>query len=134
MNAMHTNRWQLRSAFAAVFGLGLLFLAAGPFSTLTLAHNQLLKTEPAAHAALKAAPARVQFWFGEKPDMTITKITVKGPSGAVETTPARPVSEKVIALDFKGKLSAGEYTVSWQTAGDDGHVSKGVFSFTVAAQ
>jgi len=40
----------------------------------------------------------------------------------------------VIAVDFKGKLPAGEYTVSWQTAGDDSHISKGEFSFTVAAQ
>ena len=134
MKAVKANLWPLQGTLAGVFVLSMIFLAAGPFSTLTLAHNQLLKTEPAAHAALKTPPERVQFWFGEKPDMTITKITVKGPSGAVETGAAHPVSEKVIALDFKGRLTAGEYTVSWQTAGDDGHVSKGAFSFTVAAQ
>ena len=121
------NVFPLRIAFAVVFLIG-------AFSTFALAHNRLLKTEPAAQAALKTAPARVQLWFGEKPDMTITKITVKGPSGPVDVGPAHPVSEKVIALDFKGKLAAGEYTVSWQTAGDDGHVSKGDFSFSVAAQ
>jgi methionine-rich copper-binding protein CopC len=131
---MKANRWQLRGVFAGAFVLGLLFLAAGPFSSLAVGHNQLLKTEPAAHAALKAAPARVQFWFEEKPDLTVTKITVKGSSGAIETGPARPVSEKVLAVDFKGKLAPGEYTVTWQTAGDDSHISKGVFSFTVAAQ
>ena len=131
---MKANLERSRAALTVFFLLGLLFLAAGPFSSLALAHNQLLKTEPAAHAALKVAPARVQFWFGEKPDMTITKIVVKGPSGVVETGPAHPVSEKVLAVDFKGKLPAGEYTVSWQTAGDDSHVSKGVFSFTIAAQ
>jgi methionine-rich copper-binding protein CopC len=131
---MKANLLRPRTGLAVLFLLGLLFFAAGPFSTLTLAHNQLLKTEPAAHAALKTAPARVQFWFGEKPDMTITKITIKGPSGPVDVGPAHPVSEKVIAVDFKGKLPAGEYTVSWQTAGDDSHISKGAFSFTVAAQ
>ena len=36
------------------------------------------------------------------------------------------------AADFKGKLAPGEYTVSWQTAGDDSHISKGDFSFSVA--
>jgi copper resistance protein C len=114
--------------------LGLAALVAGPFSGRALAHNRLLKTEPAAQAALKATPARVTFWFFEKPDLTVTKIAVKGPAGAVETGPAHAVSEKVIAADFKGKLAAGQYTVSWQTAGDDGHISKGDFSFSVAAQ
>ena len=131
---MNTTIWRPRTALTALFVFGLLFLAAGPFSNLAVAHNRLLKTEPAAQAALKTAPARVQFWFFEKPDLTITKITVKGPAGAVDVGPAHAVSEKVVAADFKGKLPAGAYTVSWQTAGDDGHISKGVFSFTVAAQ
>jgi methionine-rich copper-binding protein CopC len=130
---MKAHLGRMRSVLAVLFVLGL-FLAAGPFSSLAVAHNRLLKTEPAAQAALKAAPARVQFWFFEKPDLAITKITVKGPAGAVDVGPAHAVSEKVVAADFKGKLAAGAYTVSWQTAGDDGHISKGVFSFTVAAQ
>jgi hypothetical protein len=124
---------RVQGALVVLTALGL-FLAAGPFSSLALAHNALLKTDPVAHAALKAAPARVQFWFGEKPDLTVTKIVVKGPSGVVETSPAHPVSEKVLAVDFKGKLAAGQYTVDWQTAGDDSHISKGEFTFTVAAQ
>jgi methionine-rich copper-binding protein CopC len=123
-----------RAALAILFVLGLLFLTAGPFSRPALAHNGLLKTDPTAHATLKAAPARIQFWFEEKPDLTVTKVVVKGPQGIIETGPAHPVSEKVLAVDFKGKLAPGEYTVSWQTAGDDSHISKGVFSFTVAAQ
>jgi len=130
---MSANFGRIHIGLAVVFVLGLLF-SAGPFSGLALAHNQLLKTEPAAHAALKVTPARVEFWFGEKPDLSVTKIVVKGPAGLIETGPAHPVSEKVIAVDFKGKLAAGEYTVSWQTAGDDSHISKGEFSFTVATQ
>lgn len=108
-------------------------LTAGPFSPSALAHNELLKTDPAAKATVKAAPTRVQFFFEEKPDMTVTKVVVKGPSGIIETT-VHPVSEKVLAADFKSKLAPGEYTVTWQTAGDDSHISKGEFSFTVAAQ
>jgi methionine-rich copper-binding protein CopC len=131
---MKARLWGRRTALTAIMVFGLLFLAAGPFSNLALAHNRLLKTEPAAQAALKAAPARIQFWFFEKPDLKITKIAVKGPSGAVDVGSPHAVSEKVIAADFKGKLAPGEYSVSWQTAGDDGHISKGVFSFTVAAQ
>ena len=116
---------------AVAFGIVAAVLMAGPFSSLALAHNQLLKTDPAAKAVLKVAPARVQFWFEEKPDMTVTKIAVKGPSGVIETT-VHTVSEKVLAADFKTKLAPGEYTVTWQTAGDDSHISKGEFTFTVA--
>lgn len=123
-----------RAGLGFLIVIGLAILGFGPFGGLALAHNQLLKTDPAAHAALKAAPAKIQFWFGEKPDLAITKITVKGPAGAVETSPAHAISEKVIAVDFKSKVAAGDYTVTWQTAGDDGHVSKGGFSFSVAAQ
>lgn len=131
---MKATLWRLLAALTVFFVLGLLFLTVGPFSNLAMAHNRLLKTEPPAQAALKTAPMRIQFWFFEKPDLAITKITVKGPAGAVDVGPAHAVSEKVIAADFKGKLAAGAYTVNWQTAGDDGHISKGVFSFTVAAQ
>jgi methionine-rich copper-binding protein CopC len=131
-NFMKANRWHLRSMFAVVAMLSSLVLATGPFSSSALAHNGLLKTEPAAHAVLKTAPARIQFWFQEKPDLTVTKVVVKGPAGAVETGPAHPVSENVLVVDFKGKLAAGEYTVTWQTAGDDSHISKGTFSFAVA--
>lgn len=122
-----------RGMFVVTLGIAVTVLMAGPFSSLALAHNQLLKTAPLAHAALKVAPDRVQFWFEEKPDMAVTKIVVKGPSGIVETT-VHPVSEKVLAADFKSKLTPGQYTVSWQTAGDDSHISKGEFTFTVAAQ
>ena len=128
---MKTEQWR-RGTLVAVLGL-ILVLVTGPLAATLSAHNQLLKTDPAAHAALKAAPARLQFWFGEKPDMTVTKIVVKGPSGIVETT-VHPVSEKVLAADFKSKLAPGAYTVTWQTAGDDSHISKGEFSFTVTAQ
>lgn len=120
-----------RGWFGVALVAALAVLMAGPFSSLALAHNELLKTDPAAKATLKAAPDRVQFWFEEKPDMTVTKIVVKGPSGIVETT-VHSVSEKVLAADFKSKLASGAYTVNWQTAGDDSHISKGEFSFTVA--
>jgi methionine-rich copper-binding protein CopC len=130
---MKANRRSVFTMMPGVVAILMVGLMAGPFASLVLAHNGLLKTDPAAKAAVKVAPTRVQFWFEEKPDMTVTKIVVKGPSGLIETI-VHPVSEKVLAADFKSKLAPGEYTVSWQTAGDDSHISKGVFSFTVAAQ
>jgi methionine-rich copper-binding protein CopC len=121
---MKLDFFQLRNILAVV-------LLAGAFATLALAHNKLLKTAPAAGAALNTPPARVEMWFAEKPDLTVTKIEVKGSAGAVETGPAHANATNSIAADFKGKLANGRYVVSWQTAGDDGHVAKGDFAFSV---
>jgi len=116
--------FRLRNVFAV-------FLLAGAFATLALAHNKLLKSAPAAGAALNTSPARVEMWFAEKPDLTVSKIAVKGPAGAVKTGTPHGNAETSIVADFNGKLADGQYVVSWQTAGDDGHVSKGDFSFSV---
>jgi copper resistance protein C len=116
--------FRLRNVFAVI-------LFTGALATLALAHNKLLKSVPASGAALTNSPAHVEMWFDEKPDLAVTKIAVKGPAGAVETGPAHAHAEKSIVTDFKGKLANGQYIVSWQTGGDDGHVSKGDFNFTV---
>ena len=121
---MKPNLFRLGTVFA-------IFFLAALCPMLVLAHNELLKTEPAAGAALKTAPAHVELWLSEKPDLTISKIAVKGPSGPVEMGPIHSLPDKSLIADFKGKLSNGQYVVNWQTAGDDGHVSKGQFSFTV---
>ena len=102
---MNSSLWR-RGTLATLLGVGVL-LVAGPFASTLLAHNQLLKTDPAAQATIKAAPARIQFWFGEKPDMTVPKVVVKGPSGIVDTT-VHPVSEKVLAADLlQGQARTG---------------------------
>jgi methionine-rich copper-binding protein CopC len=121
---MRLDFFRLRNVFAVI-------LFAGALATLALAHNKLLKSAPAAGAALTTSPARVEMWFDEKPDLAVTRIAVKGPAGAVETGPAHANAKTSIVTDFKGKLADGQYVVSWQTAGDDGHVSKGDFSFSV---
>src|ERR1700677_423626 len=94
---MKPDFFRRRSIFAVA-------LIAGAFATLALAHNKLLKSAPAAGAALKISPARVEMWFAEKPDPTVSKIAVKGPAGAVETGPIHASAGSAIAADFKGKL------------------------------
>lgn len=118
----------VRAVFAGV--VVAVFLMAGPFSPLAMAHNELLKTDPPANATLKVPPTRIQFWFEEAPDMTVTKVMVMRESAMLATT-VHTVSAKVLAADFKTKLAPGKYTVTWQTAGDDSHISKGEFKFTV---
>jgi methionine-rich copper-binding protein CopC len=107
-------------------------IVAGAFATLALAHNKLMKTEPADGVMLKTAPAHIELWFAEKPDAALSKISLKGPNGAVETGATRGTDKSLIS-DVKSKLADGKYTVNWQTSGDDGHVSKGEFGFSVQA-
>jgi methionine-rich copper-binding protein CopC len=111
-----------------VFAVG---LVAATCAVLAFAHNKLMKTEPAAGAVLKTSPAHVEMWFEEKPDAAVTKIAVKGPAGAVDMAPVHAGSGNAVVADIKGKLADGRYTVSWQTAGDDGHMSKGDFGFSL---
>ena len=122
---MNRNFFRFRNVVAAV-------LVAGALATLAFAHNKLMKSVPAAGASLKTSPAHVEMWFDEKPDPAVTKIAVKGPAGAVGIGSPHAGSDKSIVADFKGTLPAGQYSVSWQTAGDDGHMSKGDFGFSVA--
>jgi methionine-rich copper-binding protein CopC len=121
----------LKRAFFRLRNVLAVVLFAAAFATLAFAHNRLLKSAPAAGAALNISPARIEMWFAEKPDLTVSKIAVKGPAGAVETGPIHANAATSIVAEFKGKLADGQYVVSWQTAGDDGHMSKGDFSFRV---
>jgi copper resistance protein C len=120
---MRSRSWMSRIVLAAVAALAL--------SAWLQAHTKLEKSEPADGAVLAAAPKTVQLFFNEKPDMKVSKVEVTGPSGKVELGPAHSMAAKDIMAAFKGTLAAGKYTVSWQAAGDDGHVSKGEFAFTV---
>lgn len=100
-------------------------------SASVMAHTKLEKSEPADGATLATAPTMVQLFFNEKPDLKVSKVEVSGPSGKVELGPAHSMADKDIMAAIKGSLGNGKYTVSWQTAGKDGHVRKGTFSFTV---
>lgn len=99
--------------------------------TLISAHMTIAKTEPADGATITATPTSVQLFVSEKPDLAVTKVALSGPSGKVELGPAHTMSEKTIMAPITGKMVDGKYSVAWQTAGDDGHVQKGAFAFTL---
>ena len=94
------------------------------------AHTKALKTLPAADSS-GAAPAQLQVWFNETPDVKVSKLTLDGPGGAVKVGAVKAAAENSIAAPIEGTLADGKYTASWQTAGKDGHVLKGTYAFTV---
>ncbi|GAA2684989.1 copper resistance CopC family protein [Actinoplanes palleronii] len=95
------------------------------------AHNALAEATPAKNATVKKAPAAVKLRFLETlPDST--KLSVTSADG---TTPAQSepkISGATISVTFTEPLANGEYTVNYQVAGEDGHLTKASYKFTVA--
>lgn len=100
-------------------------------TTVGFAHMKLAKTLPAADSTVTSKPAKVQLWYSQAPDKAVSRITLAGPSGAVKLGPVEVGSDKSMSAAVEGATPDGGYKVSWQTAGDDGHVQKGDFVFTV---
>jgi len=106
------------------------FVAASAITVL--AHMKAEKMEPAADAILNAPPAKVQVWFTQAPDPKLSKIELMGPAGAVTLSGFQvTAADKSVMAKIDAKLGAGKYTAHWQSAGDDGHVQKGSYSFSV---
>jgi len=111
-------------------GVALMIVLIG-LTALVQAHTKLAKSEPAAGATV-AAPKQIQLWFNEKIDPAVSTIALTSPSGKVALTPVHTMAGgKALMAGISGKVAGGTYTVAWQTAGDDGHVVKGDFTFSV---
>jgi methionine-rich copper-binding protein CopC len=122
-----TSRFGVIITFVITFSVALIGLTA-----LVQAHTKLEKSEPAAGATV-AAPKQIQLWFNEKIDVAVSKIELTSPSGTVELGPPHSMGGKTLMAAVTGKIAAGTYTVAWQTAGDDGHVVKGDYTFSVSS-
>lgn len=112
-----------------VLALGLLLIPA-----LAWAHAHLKRSDPAAGSRIDSPPQVIRFWFSERPELSMTFISMRHASGkeialgAPETDRGDPLS---ISVRVSQALDAGPYTVSWRTAASDGHPSHGSFSFVV---
>src|SRR5262245_38743520 len=107
-----------------------LILMAAIAAVPLFAHMKLDKSEPAGNSTVTLSPSHVQVWFSEAPDIKVTKLSLTGPSGAVKLSTPKADGKSIVA-NIEGQLSDGIYTAAWQSAGDDGHVQKGEFKFTV---
>ncbi len=113
-----------------MFGIGLVVVTAAV--AVVSAHMALQKSLPEEDAVLGASPVEIQLWFTQDPDPAVSNVSLEGPAGDIEVGKTRVMGEKSIVADVPA-LESGTYTVSWRAAGDDGHVQRGEFSFTVRA-
>jgi methionine-rich copper-binding protein CopC len=95
------------------------------------AHLKVSKTEPASGAVLSQPAAALHVWLTQEPDVSLSKLELVGPNGAVALEPVATTGKKDLAAKVVGAMPDGEYTAKWQTAGDDGHVQRGEWKFTV---
>jgi methionine-rich copper-binding protein CopC len=111
-----------------VFVLGVAVFA----SAMAFGHAKLLSSSPTDGATLAVAPQSLNLRFSEAAQLAVLKLSVDGVGIPLHTTPdAKATDHFAIALPA---LKPGLYRVEWTAlAADDGHVTKGTFSFTIAA-
>ena len=96
-----------------------------------MAHLAPTKTMPDADAVVTESPNHIQVWFTQDPDPAVSQLSLDGPTGSVELGKTTVASEKSLMATVPDSLRPGNYVAHWRSAGDDGHVRRGEFAFTV---
>ena len=122
-----------RRSDRSLAGISLLALFA-VFTVGLSAHLAVARTMPANGSTVTDAPARVRIWFTQQPSPRVSLLEMKGPAGDVPLGEiAIDRQERSVAAAVNGTLAPGRYVVTWRTAGDDGHVMRGTFAFSLEA-
>jgi methionine-rich copper-binding protein CopC len=96
-------------------------------------HLRLTRSVPAGGEVVAEPPAEIQLWFSEKPAVAVSLIGLKGPAGAAKMAVVKEGPDSMaVAAAVESLLAPGAYTVTWRTAGRDGHVLRGEFGFTIS--
>jgi methionine-rich copper-binding protein CopC len=108
---------------------------AGPMAS-AVPHFALQASDPEADATVSDV-REVRLWFSQVPQEGSALIRLVGPSGdLIETGELQsdPHDGRVVFVTLETPLGNGDYTVRWRGIGDDGHVVRGEFGFTVSAE
>ncbi|HJO16903.1 MAG: copper resistance protein CopC [Vicinamibacterales bacterium] len=111
-----------------ILGVGITVFLFGP--TLA-AHLAVTKTEPEANTTVES-PSLVQIWFTQKPELVVSTLNLKQGDLDVSISDVEAGRDNSLVARVDDVLPSGNYIVEWKTAGDDGHVLRGEFSFSVS--
>jgi len=115
-----------RSIHATLAALIVLLAGAGA----TLAHAELVSSDPADGAVVNPAPTTITLTFSENLDPSKSSFRLLGPDGAVIGT-GDATAAKAMTLE-PPPLVDGTYTIKWTSASaDDGDIERGQLAFTV---
>ncbi|MXZ38081.1 MAG: copper resistance protein CopC [Holophagales bacterium] len=118
------HRLRVVVAFGAVALLLVLAAAAPP-------HLKVSNTNPEDGAKLSGPVRTLRVWFNQEPDLPLSKLELTGPNGSLSVEGLHTMGEKDLMARVSGRMPDGSYTAKWQTAGDDGHVLTGEWTFTI---
>jgi methionine-rich copper-binding protein CopC len=95
-------------------------------------HLRLTKSEPGKDSVV-ASPTVLKLWYSQKPQLRLSAVTMRGPSGEVKLGPVAQNEREPVLLTVpvEGRLTPGAYVISWRTASSDGHPIRGEIPFTV---
>jgi len=127
----HRITWRTRSVTMNRFHVFAAALTASlMWSAPSFSHAMLRSSIPAANARLARSPPALTLNFSEEAQLAVLKLTSSGTAIPVTLDHnAKASSAIVVTLPA---LKPGTYDVQWSAiAQDDGHVTKGTFSFTV---
>jgi methionine-rich copper-binding protein CopC len=100
-----------------------------------MTHFALESSSPAAGAAVPS-PAELRLTFTQEPeDGTVSIRVLEAGDAGVHALDVTQDEEdpRSFVVGFHGTFPAGTYTVSWRGMGEDGHVVRDTFQFTVQA-
>jgi methionine-rich copper-binding protein CopC len=107
-----------------------LFAAAVLSAQAAFGHAKLQTSSPADHARLAAAPSALTLIFNENTQLAMLKL--KTASRDIPVSVDRGAKAATTIKVGLPVLAPGSYLVEWSAmAADDGHITKGSFSFTV---
>lgn len=102
---------------------------------IEIPHFALSKSSPEAGATVEA-PSEIRLWFTEEPQEGTTSIRlVEAEEAGVHVMDIAQDADDPTSfyVELHGTLPAGTYNVSWRGMGQDGHVVRDSFEFTVGA-
>ena len=97
------------------------------------AHIHLVRSAPAADSAAAGPVRELRLTFSERPEVGFSRVRLFAADSTEITLGAISVvagDSMTVRAAISRRLAAGIYVVRWQTAGRDGHVIRGQFSFT----
>ncbi|MEU4387984.1 copper resistance CopC family protein [Promicromonospora sp. NPDC023805] len=118
----------IRAAVAVLAAL-LLALWCAPSAT---AHTRLESSAPAAGSTSDGPVTEVTLRFTLPVSLLGEGILIEGPDGAVVADVAAAEDGLALVATPSDGLPAGDYTVTWTAAAQDGHPLEGTFGFVVA--
>lgn len=113
-----------------VTGVVVIGLAIGVLPAF--AHLSVTRSEPAHESTVTVSPKRVTVWFSQNPVLAVSALRLEGPRGDVRLGPVEAGADRSLTAEVLDTLEPGRHTLTWRTAGNDGHVLTGTRTFTYA--